>query len=742
MGKINVVLDDGTVVAVDEADYKASRGQVGAGEAESSSGALARYADAERRKQTSGIGAGVTAITAGLLDTVTAGGFGKLVEAIDPDEGKALRELRQDRPGMNLLGSVAGLVVPTGVAGLATKAAKGVKASTGSAGLARGVEGAIHGAGGYVAGTNVSGDDLSIEGLVEGIGIGGALNVAFGAVGDKIKTGAERVGAGRAKAAASKALTPAEAAKAKQVLNDLPAYGNYKAAHEAAQIEARAHNAAILKDTTAYKKAVSPKGLDKNLVTLEKQQAELRSEIQHTTNRATQAPDLLGPDELAGLAQKQTSLRDLSAANRAAREAIASGDLENAALLLRKYFPDIPIKPGEAIAVGPKLPGKLSDLGSAHSRTVNDLAGSTSSAAKKELDALATELGLAPTETALDTLTSIHGHLNKNFKGVVASGGAATKSEGFLDKAQDWTRNVVRYSAARAADVGGWRGAVLRTVVGGSVGYALTGAEGALMGGALLHGKTGIRGKIADTVARYGPSVGKTIGRMGPVVNTLRVGFPGGQDDPEPNDGKLVLNRINDVALASYAAPDAMFEAVRDFADVPGDVAFKVAQKFVNGLKYLTEMAPKDPGIDVTAHGSDWAPSFLQADEWAHRYEAVLGPDAYIARVLAGDGHPSGVEALNAQWPAIMQETLLRAANEDWKDLSLEQSAGLSMLFGQPISGLQHPDVQAMLQSSYLPQPTTANQPNGSPRATGGANGRPPAVNSSVAGSSVSGLIK
>ncbi len=163
----------------------------------------------------------------------------------------------------------------------------------------------------------------------------------------------------------------------------------------------------------------------------------------------------------------------------------------------------------------------------------------------------------------------------------------------------------------------------------------------------------------------------------------------------------------------------------------------------VGDVKYLSDTAPKDPGIDVTASGSNWVPSFMKSDEWAHRYEAVTNPMGYVARVLQGEGSPAGVEALAARWGALLQETCTAAAEKDWSDLSLEESRGLSMLFQQPITGLQHPDVVMMIQGNYLPKPETAGPTaGGKPGFGSNPTGRPPAVSSSIAGSSVSGLTQ
>lgn len=401
--------------------------------------------------------------------------------------------------------------------------------------------------------------------------------------------------------------------------------------------------------------------------------------------------------------------------------------------------------------------GELSsavDARRAGQTTLEDTAivsGQAKDASKAELDKLADEMGLsdhrverAPTQTADGVLTEGGGY--REWRADAVSRGAAAGSEGassIFDNPLKWARNGARAAAGRLADVGGWKGAVLRTVAGSAAGYAIDGTTGALTGGALVNGKMAARSKIGEALARFGRPVADAASKLGPVTAAMYSHFPGGQRDSEKDQGQLAVNRINEVHAAAYAAPDAMFSALRGFMGDPGDVAFKLRQKLVGGLEYLSQTAPKDPGINVSASGSDWAPSFRQIDDWFHRFEGVTNPMGYIARVLSGDGSPTGVEALAYQWGGLLDEARLAASQKDWSDLSLEEQRGLSMLFQQPISGLQHPDVVMTIQGNYLPKPETAGPTaGGKPGFGSNPTGRPPAVSSSIAGSSVLNLTQ
>jgi hypothetical protein len=165
----------------------------------------------------------------------------------------------------------------------------------------------------------------------------------------------------------------------------------------------------------------------------------------------------------------------------------------------------------------------------------------------------------------------------------------------------------------------------------------------------------------------------------------------------------------------------------------------------LNAVMHLASTLPQDPGIDRTMFSSGFTPNYEQAIELAHRIEAVMDPITAIIRTISGKGHPAGAQTLGAAWPATLSELAgqLTFAQPIVGDLTHAQSRGYSMLFNHPMSGLQDPGVVATLQGMYLPQgsPSSPTSQHPTRRPTGGAPGRPAAVQSQVAGSSVSQLI-
>jgi hypothetical protein len=163
-------------------------------------------------------------------------------------------------------------------------------------------------------------------------------------------------------------------------------------------------------------------------------------------------------------------------------------------------------------------------------------------------------------------------------------------------------------------------------------------------------------------------------------------------------------------------------------------VAFKIHTAILTAVNHLAQMAPKDPGIDITLRGSNWRPSAEQSLAFAHRIEAVEDPLLAIVRTIQGDSHPAAAETLWAVHPAIMSEFAQEFMASDHTDLTYEAEARMAQLLRIDV-GLRRPEVLATLQGMYLPKPQAPAGQSG-----GGAPGRPAAVKSKVAGSSVSAL--
>lgn len=480
-----------------------------------------------------------------------------------------------------------------------------------------------------------------------------------------------------------------------------------------------------------------------------------------------------------------------------------TGALEGAQDAVREWMPEavieFPRRPFDALReVPPDMPRNLLSLGKMRNDTVVRLANSLDDTTVSQLDQLAVDIGLMPGATPADTLLGLHKQIRDTFylpnkaataaaEEVVpfaelddllptrpplpqekwsaarnevdaarAGGGykeskwyepgeapvaSAGKTGSLLDTPISIAKTGGRIAAFRAANNafgGGTVGAILGVAAGHATGGMFGVVEG-IVSGAALSGKAGLRAKLGEAFARFAQPVGNALETLGPVSASLTASFPRGVPDDREDARDLTVSRSREVNQMLYSAPDTMYNMVRGFMGVGGDIAPKLHQKMLGSLQYLNDVAPKDPGTEMTMTGSKWKPGYTEADTYAHQYQAVLHPEVYIARVLAGDGHYAGVEALAATSPATLEEARNIAMQQDWKDLTLAGHRGLSMLFQRPMSALQDPDVFWLIQGQQIPQPPEQAQQNTRPP-TGNPAGRAPAVNVRLAGSSVANL--
>src|SRR5262249_23770055 len=162
-----------------------------------------------------------------------------------------------------------------------------------------------------------------------------------------------------------------------------------------------------------------------------------------------------------------------------------------------------PVKPPDPVPFEPvRLPTKLTEFGRLNEHDLNAFAQS----AKHNKDVaeafgrLAQDLDLETKQTVEETVAGVHGALRDYKQAVVKKlEKAATKQpEGFIGLARKTAKQMAKYAAARKFDIGGPMGAVTRTAAGAGIGYAMDGAEGAVLGAqvtsAMVGAKAGVRG--------------------------------------------------------------------------------------------------------------------------------------------------------------------------------------------------------------------------------------------------------
>lgn len=332
------------------------------------------------------------------------------------------------------------------------------------------------------------------------------------------------------------------------------------------------------------------------------------------------------------------------------------------------------------------------------------------------------------------------GRLEWTFKdGELAAGPIGSKGgPTLLSGARKWTKAGIQAAAARAAYSGGWKGALVSRLAYGAAGYAVGGVDGALLGASVGSARAETLGRVRQVVVDAAKHGVTAVASLRPLAAYLGTRGAAGES-ANLYDGVQARNLIDEVHQRAITSHDAMYSLSKGVMGMPGDVAFKLYDKTTRAMAYLSATAPKDPGIDVTPTGTNWEPSPDEIHTWLHRYEATMHPVDYAKRVLAGDGDPAGIEALQYNWPILHQQLQSEAVQQDWSKLSSEQATGLSMLFGRPVTGANDPDIQMMIQAQYMSAASARSRQGGGKRSrgTGNPNGRPPAVQSPVAGSSV-----
>jgi hypothetical protein len=758
MGKlVNVVLPGGRVVSVpEEVANKISGNDVA--HTESLPEAGARSTQDINAERSSGPVEGIKAAAEGFADAASLGAYGQIKSWADPVDAANSQIRAQERPGARLAGELGAVLSPTGILGKTAKVAGEALPLTSIAGAAGGVggrlaEGAVYGIGGNISHANITGDPLSIEGVVQDAGIGALLNFGLGKLSDGILGVANK----------AKARIAAEEAgeKASNIFQSTPeSYNELVAANKATVQAAKVAQKDWDKAAAAYYDGFKELGSDPaalRQIIVDVDVVERKALNQLTKGRRmADLPLKSNPGEpaaalsdvdRAALTRVRKILGDarvdatkaFAAGNHGLVVTKLEGAIQDAKTIIPELeLPDLPnlSKFGDRPTIPDivSLPKDLKGFARLHPDTIAKLANSAEpgSALAQSIDKFTADLGLESSGTASATLAGTHATLSSMVNSVVEKEASGSS---LLDTLRNNSKRAVRYGLGRMADTGaggGFLGASARTVVGGLVGYGLDGTEGALIGASVLNSRAAVRTNIGNIFARYGQGAAAVVSKLGPVTSYLKTQFPSGEPDKETDIRKLALNRVNDLQATAHVATDASFSAIQSLLNQPGDIAHKIHSLVVGAVGLMTETAPKDPGLATNMFNSYWKPTHSEALKLAHTMEAVFEPMKAIERLIAGKSDPSAATALWNIWPAHMQEaaTALSDNAQYMGKLTREQSSALGNLFRIPLNGFQQPEVIAQLQSYYLPKPQQSSGPSPSKMPTGNPTGRPPAVSS------------
>lgn len=753
MGKlVNVVLNDGRVVSVPEDVAEASKtGQTS--HLETSGEAAARETNQLNTERTSTLTQGVGAGVEGLLDTTTFGGYGAAITNLPGDEDLGAAQNYQlraaNRPGARFLGEAVGMAALPGL-------------GSGASLAARAGEGALYGIGGAVTHSNVSGDPLTIEGVVADAGIGAIIGVGLGKISDTLisKGKAAKV------AAELEAQEAIKAEKAASIFESNPESYNELLATHKAEIDAikdsqkeydRIANQ-YFKDTGELVNNPSDirNIIEKTDVLERRALSQMRSGSKASDTLVTRTmsevkaknfkPELT-TDEFENLVKfRETISKARKKATKlyenrnysGALDEITKGIDEAKTILPEVEYPNVPrLNIGERPNLPPvELPPTLKAFAKLQPETVAKFANSieNTSATAAALAKFTDDVGLQIGATAGETVAGVHATLNSFSKAAVKD--AADKpGKSFLGMLRSAGKNSVKYGASRIADRelgGGFVGATGKSLVASAVGFSLGGIEGAILGASLVNSKAIVTNKINTLFAKYGERSGNILGALPNVTAYLSTRILDGSKDDSSDHRTQALNRVSELQQLGKVVNDASFTAVQPLTAEPNDIAFKLHQQIVNSIAVLNQQAPKDPGLATNMFNSFWKPTQQQAIKLAYQIEATLFPMRAIDRLIAGGSTMEAANTLWNTWPAHMQIAANAMANNAafLSSLTREQSSSLSTLFRVPLNGFRNPVVMASVQKLFLPpqsgSSTSSGAPSPKPRM---ATGRPAAVN-------------
>jgi hypothetical protein len=474
-------------------------------------------------------------------------------------------------------------------------------------------------------------------------------------------------------------------------------------------------------------------------------------------------PSMATPEATAEIAALREQAKRLESATLSARTAIKEKRVDDAIAEFRKLkeeMPelDVPTLPAPAgttqrTIFKVELPKDPRAFARMTEQRVNDMATELAEATARGENGVAEaysrwmkDVGFEQTGNIAEDIVGAHRQLADSWKAYERVQASSAITEAVEKKSVvGWLRRAAKGAASSALGYmtfgalgGGMIGAGGASAARTVVRTAMDKTDDALLAGTLQANKIGIREKVRELVTVKGAATSAKLKKLGPVNSVLSSRLSGGEPDTEKDIRKMTVGRINDVLHASVTAPDTMFTALQPMMGQAGDIAYKMHAQVVGALQHLAMVAPKDPGLDTTMFGSEWLPNWTESIEFAHRYEAVMDPLKAISRFFAGDGHPAAADTLWTVWGPVLNEVAqeMSMQPDSLKGLTYAQQSGYAELFGAE-TGLKCTPIGLGIQGLYLPRPEEA----GGSSQPSNPGGRPPAVKSSVAGSSVSGLI-
>lgn len=691
---------------------------------------------------------------------LTLGATDKLLQWWKGDEGD-WKQRAEYNPGTRIAGEIGGAVlgaIPTGGESLAELApvallSRGAEATAEATKLGRvgqglvrgGVEGAGFGLGGEISHSALTGDDLTVEGALAGMGWGAVYGGGITAIGSGIMS---RV---VAKRAAVEAAVKAEESAANMTRD---AWGGLRASlHDTGEQIGRTFKTAeeMLSDKAGLAKKtfnqaaeirnnffneMTTTGADKYLL------AEKKAGIQAFKNMEK----ALARKDYAGLEENATRFEESLNKIRKGQELFQGslpGVWDKVPTFENPYSVLSHSKAAEAL-------NELSTLGVARDTlkglpvTPGELAKMTPTRAEKMFAAVDSVLGSksAELEGARTAITQGIGTLSEHL-GVSVEGGPATQFRATWETLRGMEMKGAKATAEAAAEgrvpwlrglearAGGVAAAKMVGSGGGFAGRFLAYQAGKQIAMGLLGLKGAVLGSITSSAEKWVPRVGRGLEIAGSRAEPLAVRLDGTVDRGKKERGKLMKERAEEIRAAAGSVRDTLYKAVIPMDAHAPEFAAAMHQKTVAQFDYLLNQLPKDPGNAYSMLKSIYSPDAVAMEKFARVYEAFHDPVGVLTRAIDKlQITPEAAEGMKNMWSALWThgrvEMLTKLSDPAVaKKVDYQTQVRLGTLMDLPLHSSMTPQFIASQQQMYAERNQKLPM-NPQPGAGGGSGGRPP----------------
>lgn len=741
MGRlVNLTRPDGTVFQATEEDAPQLVGLGYKPEAEEKLTERAVAASEERYYSSTSqkIKTGIEGLGSGL----TLGGSDKLLEWAT-DEGLTGDEWRgraEYNPGTRLATELVGAIAPAffsggtltpagALMGGAKVAGRGIKGTLARGAAIGGIEGAGFGLGAEISQSALTGDPLTVEGALAGIGwgavFGGGLGAFGGAIEGRIARKAEVEAAIKAKEETTAALTSERWGALRDSVRDsaVKAETAFKTASDAVEMTSKSARETLIQANGIRSGVFNEPWTE--TIGMAKRDKKIAIDAFNDMKAAYKNKDWDGMSAAQERFNKQlgdlnktreqfsylgTSVEQINPIGRfAAQDAgKAMAELKDLAIVGQtlKSFAETPHGfVGMGKATFEKMSGAMEKFMAVPSA---EFAGAQASL-QKGIGELAEHVGVAVEGGPVAQLRATWETLR------------ATKSaKGVEDATKVVSGGFGKRMAATAAGV-----ATSKATGSGFLGFSV----GRSIANGLLGVKGAILGQISSTAATWLPRAGKAAKVAGPKIEPMLTKLDGTQDSKKSAQ-EAFRERSKELREAAPAIRETLYKSLAPMDAHHPEWAREAHATAVKQFSWIYNKLPRDPGNSFSKLESLWNAAPIEVAKFGRYWEAFHNPTKVVNDALT-KGHisPEHAEGIQNMWPALFQhlrsnflERVMDPVIMAKMNYGDQIHAGL--ITGIPFHSTMTPQFIASQMQMYQERSTPLQMPP-QPGAPGAAGGRP-----------------